>query len=88
MELRRLSSLAVPVPALVKGGSVIYRYADDRKSQRNIHARNGIPRMFLLLLGFQSLTVIAKNLCDLLQIKLDIFSFSPENWTGFRPPAR
>ena len=33
------------------------------------------------LLGFQSLTVIAKNLCDLLQIKLDIFSFSPENWT-------
>ena len=37
--------------------------------------------MFLLLLGFQSLTVIAKNLCDLLQIKLDIFSFSPENWT-------
>lgn len=66
---------------LVKGGSVIYRYADDRKSQRNIHARNGIPRMFLLLLGFQSLTVIAKNLCDLLQIKLDIFSFSPENWT-------
>lgn len=32
------------------------------------------------LLGFQSLTVIAKNLCDLLQIKLDIFSFSPENW--------
>ena len=60
---------------------MIYRYADDRKSQRNIHARNGIPRMFLLLLGFQSLTVIAKNLCDLLQIKLDIFSFSPENWT-------
>ena len=33
------------------------------------------------LLGFQSLTLIAKNLCDLLQIKLDIFSFSPENWT-------
>ena len=32
------------------------------------------------LLGFQSLTTIAKNLCDLLQIKLDIFSFSPESW--------
>ena len=28
------------------------------------------------LLGFQSLTVIAKNLCDLLQIHVDIFSFS------------
>ena len=31
------------------------------------------------LLGFQSLTTIAKDLCDLLQIKLDIFPFSPEN---------
>ena len=32
------------------------------------------------LLGFQSLTVIAKNLCDLLQIHVDIFSFSVDNW--------
>lgn len=32
------------------------------------------------LLGFESLTTIAKNLCDLLQIKLNIFSFSPNNW--------
>lgn len=32
------------------------------------------------LLGFQSLTVIAKNLCDLLQIHIDIFSFSVDNW--------
>ena len=34
------------------------------------------------LLGFQSLTVIAKNLCDLLQIHVDIFSFSVDNWKG------
>lgn len=34
---------------LVKGSSVIYRYAYNRKSQRNIHTRNGIPRMFLLI---------------------------------------
>lgn len=32
------------------------------------------------LLGFQSLTDTAKNLCDLLQMKIDIFSFSPTDW--------
>lgn len=32
------------------------------------------------LLGFHSLTAIAKNLCDLLKIKMDIFSFSADNW--------
>lgn len=32
------------------------------------------------LLGFHSLTAIAKNLCDLLKIKMDIFSFSDDNW--------
>lgn len=32
------------------------------------------------LLGFHSLTTIAKNLCDLLEIRLDIFSFSPTTW--------
>lgn len=32
------------------------------------------------LLGFHSLTAIAKNLCDLLKIKMDIFSFSNDNW--------
>lgn len=32
------------------------------------------------LLGFKSLTEIAKNLCDLLKIHLDIFSFSVDNW--------
>lgn len=32
------------------------------------------------LLGFHSLTAIAKNLCDLLKIRMDIFSFSDDNW--------
>ena len=32
------------------------------------------------LLGFQTLTSIAKKLCDLLQLDLDIYSFSARNW--------
>ena len=32
------------------------------------------------IIGFHSLTDIAKNLCDLLQMQVDIFSFSPNTW--------
>lgn len=66
-------SQAVPVP-VVDIGIHYYDVLRCIKIAENTGTKFAI-------LGFHSLTDIAKNLCDLLKIKIDIFSFSINNWS-------
>lgn len=66
-------SQAVPVPVVDIG-------IDYYDVLRCIKIAENTGTKFAIL-GFHSLTDIAKNLCDLLKIKIDIFSFSINNWS-------